>query len=144
MTTHDPEQAATASNSSPAPPVAEPSDARAAQDIAALMFKPPLDPVRRIAPAPGPTLARPRPGLSPKLPHVSGARPLPAAPAVVSEAPAPAAGLDSVPAAARAAQRSVIRHTRRFRWIALGGGAGILAVVAAGVWGLSRLAASWL
>lgn len=142
MTSHDPAPHRTdsAASSSPAPPVPEPSDERSAQDLAALMFKPPLDPVRRIPRAPGPTLARPRPGLAPQLPHVYGARPLP----VPDAAPVASAGPPLATGPERTAQRSMARQNRRFRWLALGGGAAVLVTVAGGFWMLARLAAAWL
>lgn len=135
----------------PAPPVPEPNDPRAARELAALMFKPALDAGRRIAPAPGPVLATPRPGTAPQLPIAYGARAIPT-PAVPPPPTAPAQGSATFPTPAaprepargRVGQPSLARQNRRFRRIALGGGAAVLLGTAAGIWALARLAASWL
>lgn len=151
MTTQD-----DAHGSGPAPPVPEPQDSRSAQDLAALMFKPALDPVRRIPPAPGRPRASARPGLPPNLPVVYGARPMPpelAEPPALSEPPGapedptePATGASQGEPAPgdRSAQRSVIRHSRQFRRIAAVGGAALAVAVTAGLWGLVRIAVSWM
>lgn len=136
----------------PAPPVPEPEDPRAARDLAALMFKPALDRGRRVAPAPGPVLATPRPGVAPQLPIAYGARPIPSA-AVPPSPPEARPGGDTarLPAAdptsleaGRAAQPSLARHNRRFSALALGGGAAVLLGTTVGLWAILRLAASWL
>ncbi len=136
----------------PAPPVPEPTDSRSAQALAALMFKPPLDPARRVpaAPDPGQAPAQPRGGTRPELPFPYGARPIPAAPGGgLAQTPPPpeptsATAPNADTAVRRAALPSLAKQNRRYRAAALWGGGCVVAIVAGGAWVLGALAASWL
>ena len=140
-----------ATTGTPAPPVPEPTDERSARDLAALMFKPELDPARRLPEAPGGEPSPARAGTRPELPVVYGARPTPLDAGSADPAPAAAAsrggsgprgasGPESDPVAETAARRaalpSIARQNARFRTLVLVGGPLVLVGAAAGIWAI--------
>jgi hypothetical protein len=127
----------------PAPPVPEPDYG----DLPAVFFKPPLD-ARRRAPEPPVSdeeRALPTRGVGQGLPVVYGARSEDfvnsAAGAIDLERPIgpPPEGVSPV-SAARGGLRSTVARNRKFRALALWGGALVLLLVSLGLWGIATLA----
>ncbi|WP_125099904.1 hypothetical protein [Leucobacter chromiireducens] len=123
----------------PAPPIPEPTDDRSAQALAALMFKPKLDPERRLPQAPDAPPAPVHGGERPEIPVVYGARavPEPASPAPVQAAPSAGRAdpaQDPAPLSpGRTALPSLARQNSRFRRAVLVGGPALLVGVSAGI-----------
>jgi hypothetical protein len=125
-------------------PVEEPEVARG---LAGVMFKPPLDPYRAVRESPFPQTEQtlPKTGVRQGIPVVYGARSESAedfsADAAALDArigPPPADG--SVVPAQRAGLPSVAKQNRKYRAIALFGGAGVVLVVGVGLWSVAQLA----
>lgn len=127
-------------------PVEEPEQ-EIPKGLAALMFRPPLDPHRRVRESPFPQTeqALPRSGVRQGMPVVYGARPEAAgniraeAAALDAQIGPPPAGSTLVPAQ-REGLPSVAKQNRRFRAVALGGGVAVVIVVGLGLWGVAQLA----
>lgn len=131
----------------PAPPVEEPSAELSDAALAKLLFKPPLDPKRRIkeSPFPQPEHTLPKRGVSKGMPVVYPARPetlesTGSAPTDLEQRLGEAPAAVHAPSAHRVGLPSAARLNRRFRALALGGGAGVCVVVALGLWGIGVLA----
>jgi len=130
----------------PAPPIPEPDHGGSSGELADRFFKPPLDARRRAPESPFPHSGRsePRFGVRPGRPVVYGARSdaflAPDDGAVTARIGDPPAPAEPVPAAARDALPSLARQNRRFRVLALAGGAAVLAIVGFGLWGVASLA----
>lgn len=153
----DPDEVTGGTSGTPAPPVPEPTDERSARALAALMFKPKLDPERRLPQAPDAPPAPVHGGERPEIPVVYGARavpeldPTPAAAdlaasdlAAVGERSEPGSGAiparsshtgasQREPDTARGALPSLARQNARFRRAVLIGGPILLLGVAAGI-----------
>ncbi|WP_427869698.1 hypothetical protein [Leucobacter luti] len=134
----------TTSSRNPAPPVEEPEQLNVSRDIAALMFKSPLDPRRRARESPFPESAssKPRQGVRPGMPVVYGARSDSSLAVGVAASPSGpiSAGQPVVPREGRASLPSTARRNRREQVITLAGGAGMLVAVAFGLWWIGSLA----
>ena len=123
----------------PAPPVEEPAPLELPPELAARMFKSPLDARYRVpdAPSPAPDHALPRRGVSPALPVITSQR-TGRRTASGTETDArfgpPPASRPAPPAADRAALRSTARANRRFGIGALAGFAGTLVIAVGGLW----------
>ncbi len=125
----------------PAPPVEEPR-IEPSPELAALMFKKPLDPKRTVPDSPFPRSeqALPQRGVRPGMPVLysvrtehTNAHDAELAEAVVRRLGAPPESAP-VPVAQRDGLPSMARANRRFRAVALGGSAAALAVSVAGLW----------
>ncbi|MBK0421660.1 hypothetical protein JD292_06190 [Leucobacter sp. CSA2] len=129
---------ATTGSRNPAPPVEEPLVTNVSRDVAALMFKSPLDPRRRVrnTSVAGAEDASPRQGVSRGIPVVYGPRAPEALPVGVAAAPAPPSGseAEAPPAADRTGLPSTARINRRERLVTLIGGAALVVVGVAGLW----------
>ncbi|QIK63044.1 hypothetical protein G7068_07410 [Leucobacter viscericola] len=127
-------------------PVEEPA-VEIPKDLANLMFKPPLDPHRRVRESPFPQTEHtlPKSGVRQGMPVVYGAKAETAVDvsgdgaALDARIGPPPAGAYIVPAQ-REGLPSIAKQNRRFRLLALGGGAVVAIVVGAGLWGVSLLA----
>lgn len=129
----------------PAPPVPEPE--YSSEDLAKLMFKPPLDPRRRVKPAPfeQPDHTLPKRGVRQGMPVIFGET----GPQAGEQGSSPLdleRRIGAVPKstaltpAARDGLPSMAQLNRKFRLLALAGGAGVVVVVALGLWGIATLA----
>ena len=135
------------SSRDPAPPVEEPDAELSERALAKLLFKPPLDPRRRVKESPFPQLEHtlPKRGVSQSMPVVYGARSeeLPVQPEgkldLEQRIGAPPTTL-APPPVVREGLPSAAQLNRKFRLLALLGGAGVVVVVAAGLWGIAALA----
>lgn len=159
----DPDEVTGGTSGTPAPPVPEPTDERSARALAALMFKPKLDPERRLPQAPGEPPAPVHGGERPEIPVVYGARAVPeldpaaaAADLAAADLAAwdlgapgelPAPGPGSTPDQARATAAddprgvlpSLARQNARFRRAVLVGGPVLLIGVVTGITVIVRL-----
>lgn len=128
----------TTGSRNPAPPVEEPQVANVSREVAALMFKSPLDPRRRVrnTSVPGAEDAEPRQGVSRGIPVVYGPRAPESLPVGVAAAPTPPihANVEVPPAADRSGLPSTVRINRRERLVTLLGGVVLVAVSAVGLW----------
>lgn len=131
-------------SSNPAPPVDEPAPRELPPELAARMFKSPLDARYRVpeAPSPAPDHALPRRGVSPALPVLTSQRSgrRVAAGADTDNFGPPPASRPAPPAADRAGVRSTARANRRFGIGAVAGFGGSLVVAVAGLWLVAVLA----
>ncbi|WP_153002154.1 hypothetical protein [Leucobacter chromiiresistens] len=137
--------AGTASARNPAPPIEEPASLELPPELAARMFKSPLDARYRVpeAPTPAPEHALPRRGVSPALPVITSQRTgRRAAAGIDPEARfgPPPESRPAPPAADRSAVRSTRRANRRFGTGALVGFAASLLIAVVGLWGVAVLA----
>ncbi|MEJ6488241.1 hypothetical protein PQI23_00700 [Leucobacter sp. USCH14] len=129
----------------PAPPVDEPPPRELPPELAARMFKSPLDARYRVpeAPSPAPDHALPRRGVSPALPVITSQR-TGRRSAAGTETDArfgpPPASRPAPPPADRAALRSTVRANRRFGIGALAGFAGTVVIAIGGLWLVAVLA----
>lgn len=129
----------------PAPPVEEPAPLELPPELAARMFKSPLDARYRVpeAPTPAPDHALPRRGVSPAMPVLtsqrSGRRVASGADTDANFGPPPESR-PAPPAADRAGVRSTARANRRFGIGAVAGFAGSLLVAIGGLWFVAVLA----
>ena len=134
----------TTNSRNPAPPVEEPEESHASRDLAALMFKPALDPKRRARESPfaEEAGAGPRQGVSRGIPVVYGARNELGARVGVAASPAAPSEEASPPALAadRSGLPSTARLNRRDRRITLAGGAALLVLASLGLWWIGSLA----
>lgn len=133
----------TTGSRNPAPPVEEPQVTNISRDAAALMFKSPLDPRRRVrnSSVSGAEGAEPRQGVSRGIPVVYGPRAPEALKIGVAAAPsAPAATAEIPPAAVRDGLPSTARINRRERLVTLVGGGVLVAASIAGLWWISLAA----
>lgn len=129
----------------PAPPVDEPAPLELPPELAARMFKSPLDARYRVpeAPTSAPDHALPRRGVSPALPVITSTR---AGRRAVAGAETdsrfgpPPESRPAPPAAERSALRSTARANRRFGIGAVAGFAGSLVVAIGGLWAVAVLA----
>lgn len=121
----------------PGGPVSEAKELGSDRIARERMFKPAMDPARRIPDAPDPTDEAPRPGARGRLGIVYGPRSIrPQG----RPSPEPPRNTSEIPSADRAGLRSVARQSRRFRLIALAGGAGVLLGVLTCLWWISQIA----
>ena len=135
------------SSRDPAPPVEEPDAELSERALAKLLFKPPLDPRRRVKESPFPQLEHtlPKRGVSKDMPVVYGvhSEELAAQPDgkldLEQRIGAPPTTL-APPPVVREGLPSAAQLNRKFRLLALLGGAGVVVVVAAGLWGIAALA----
>lgn len=130
----------TTGSRNPAPPVEEPQVTNVSRDVAALMFKSPLDPRRRVrnTSVPGAEGAEPRQGVSRGIPVVYGPRATEALQIGVAAAPSAPAAIGAIPPAAeRNGLPSTARINRRERVVTLVGGAVLVAASITGLWWIS-------
>lgn len=129
----------------PAPPVADPAPAELPPEIAARMFKSPLDAKYRIpdAPTEAPSHALPRRGVSPALPVITSSRAgrrNVATSATDARIGAPPESRAAPPAAERHGLRSTERANRRFGTGTVIGFGASLVVAVGGLWIVAILA----
>lgn len=129
----------------PAPPIAEPAPLELPPEIAARMFKSPLDAKYRVpeAPTPAPEHALPRRGVTPALPVLTSTRSgrrAAESPDTDSRFGAPPESRPAAPGADRSNLRSTERANRRFGRGAIAGFAASIVVAVAGLWLVATLA----
>ena len=137
--------AAPRSAANPAPPVSEPAPAELPPEIAARMFKSPLDTRYRVpeAPSPAPDHALPRRGVSPALPVITSSRTgrrVAATPDTDARFGPPPESQPPPPAADRSELPSTERANRRFGLVVIAGFAASIVVAIGGLWLVSILA----